>query len=111
MGANCHRVTTSARLKGGSTSSPMPPSLLLQLEPFDVNHEAEGVGFEPTVTLPSQWFSRASVVHSLSPLLPGSSAPGGVLSSKAIPRISRARTGLRVGKCVASDDSAYSSQL
>src|SRR5207248_97875 len=35
----------------------------LQLEPFDVNHEAEGVGFEPTVTLPSQWFSRACVIH------------------------------------------------
>jgi hypothetical protein len=23
---------------------------------------AEGVGFEPTVTLPPQWFSRASVI-------------------------------------------------
>src|SRR5256885_7338648 len=32
IGANCHRVTTSARLKGGSTSSPMPPRLLLDLE-------------------------------------------------------------------------------
>src|SRR5689334_6797505 len=28
IGANCHRVTTSARLKGGSTSSPMRPRLL-----------------------------------------------------------------------------------
>jgi hypothetical protein len=28
IGANCHRVTTSARPKGGSTSSPMPPRLL-----------------------------------------------------------------------------------
>jgi hypothetical protein len=28
IGANCHRVTTSARLKGGSTSSPMPPRVL-----------------------------------------------------------------------------------
>ena len=31
---------------------------------------AEGVGFEPTVTLPPQWFSRASVVHVSPPLLP-----------------------------------------
>src|SRR5205823_3652374 len=27
-GANCHRVTTSAKLKGGRASSPMPPRLL-----------------------------------------------------------------------------------
>jgi hypothetical protein len=32
------------------------------------------VGFEPTVTLPPQWFSRASVIHCPPLLLPGLSA-------------------------------------
>jgi hypothetical protein len=45
-GANCHRLTTSARLKGGSS---MPPRLLAhgQAQPPGIRHpEAEGVGFE-----------------------------------------------------------------
>src|SRR6185312_5789072 len=39
--------------------------------------------------LPSQWFSRASVIHWSPPLLPGLSAYPPAVSSKIIPRISR----------------------
>src|SRR4029077_8219884 len=58
-GANCHRVTTSAKLKGGSASCPMPARLLPGGQPRR-SRPAEGVRFEPTVTLPPQWFSRPS---------------------------------------------------
>jgi hypothetical protein len=55
--------------------------------------KAEGVGFEPTVTLPPQWFSRTSVTHCPAALLPGLSVavPGPAL--KIIPCISRAPFG------------------
>ena len=52
-------------------------------------NKAEGVGFEPTVTLPPQWFSRASVVYGSLPLLPASSVLADSSPSKIIPRISR----------------------
>jgi hypothetical protein len=51
----------------------------------------EGVGFEPTVTLPPQWFSIASVVHEPTALLPALLALGEGLPGKIIPRISRVR--------------------
>jgi hypothetical protein len=51
--------------------------------------KAEGVGFEPTVTLPPQWFSRASVFRGLPPGLPALSAVVDSMPSKIIPRISR----------------------
>ena len=47
------------------------------------------MGFEPTVTLPPQWFSRALVVRRPARLLPGLSACRSSASSKIIPRISR----------------------
>jgi hypothetical protein len=47
------------------------------------------VGFEPTVTLPPQWFSRAFVVWCPTRLLPGLSACRSSMSSKIIPHISR----------------------
>jgi len=59
-------------------------------DPAKASGRAEGVGFEPMVTLPPQWFSRASMVHGLAMLLPALSVFGDDLPSKIIPRISRA---------------------
>jgi hypothetical protein len=51
----------------------------------------EGVGFEPTVTLPPQWFSRASVIQCPSPLLAGLLVRLRSVAAKIIPHISRGR--------------------
>ncbi len=51
---------------------------------------AEGVGFEPTVTLPPQWFSRAYVIQCSRALRPGLSVATPTGPPMIIPDISRA---------------------
>jgi hypothetical protein len=96
------RLSDDRGLKHGAEndtrSVPIPPELVTILR----EHTAEGVGFEPTVTLPPQWFSRASVAHRLPSLLPALLALEAGPSSKIIrgccqplPRV-RAGPGLSV---------------